>query len=620
MAHRQAIELIQIYENIEGSRTYRFAIAGGTRLGDHIVDAVSVKAMGHAVAIQAVLLERNASDYRPETAIISVSMSRDIRCFKIAIQGIGSRHVSFFAIRKMIKARDATMVNPGIDERYHAWIAEDELAMDHPSPDDIALLSHKPLFSVIVPAFNTPEPYLRAMIGSMLAQTYRDWELVLVNASPTNESMQQTIRELTDPRIKVVELDKNKGIADNTNAGIAASRGDYICFLDHDDLLSPHALAEYATAISQDPSIDLLYCDEDSISADGTKRFSPRFKPDLNIDLLASHNYVCHFLSVSRRILDAIEPYNDRVDGAQDYDLTFKAIDAGGKSKHIPKILYHWRNHEGSTNGGIIEAKPYIEAASMLVIEDHFRRKGISCTVSPTAIPCVFEATLSPQTDKVVSLPMPASIARDGMEYAEHINSQLSRTTTGSALILDSSLAATTDELAPLLNWLQRSDVGIVAPKLFYRDGLIQHAGVCIREDGTLGHLNQGFTGSMGGGYNGTAEATCDHSAVDPACLAFRLEDFHRVGGLATDYNTPIAAVADLCFRIRALGKNILVDPQTCATIEAPVFWPNRIPSWERAESADIKLLWKRWGAPFRQDVLSNPNVSLANSYFQLRL
>lgn len=619
MANRRAIELIQIYENIGDSRTYRFAIAGGTRLGGNIIDAVSVKTRGRAVAIRTALLERDAHGYQPETAIISVSIPRNIRCFRIAIEGIGSRLISFLAIRQMIKDRDALMVNPGIDERYHSWIAKNEFTMDHPSPDDLARLASDPLFSIIVPVFDTPEPYLQAMISSVLAQTYPDWELVLVNASPKNQSMQQTLDAITDPRIIVVKLDENKGIANNTNAGIIASHGDYLCFLDHDDLLSPHALAEYAAAISRDPDVDLLYCDEDSISADGTRRFSPRFKPDLNIDLLASHNYICHFLSVSRRIFNTIEPYDDQVDGAQDYDLTFKVIDASGKVKHVPKILYHWRNHEGSTNGGVVEAKPYIEAASMLVIKDHFRRRGLNCTVSPTDIPCVFETTLSPHTDKAVILPIPSSYDSSGTEYATYINARLSKADAKFALILDSSIAATADELTPLLNWLQRSDVGIVAPKLFYRDGLIQHAGICVHEDGTLGHLNQGFTGSMGGGYNGTAEATCDYSAVGPACLAFRLEDFDHVGGFATDYSTPTATVADFCFRIRTLNKNILVDPQVCAAIEAPVFWPGRIPSWERADSADIELLWKRWDGPFRQDILSNPNVSLANSYFQLK-
>lgn len=620
MVGKHVIELIQVYENTGDSRTYRFAIRGGARLGDAIAESVSVKAMGRTATAQTILLERDASDYQPGTAIISISMPRSIRCFKVAVQGIGSRHISFFLIRKMVRARDALMVNPSIDERYHLWIEKNESPASYSSPDDASSSPHRPLFSIVVPLFNTPEPYLRAMIGSVLEQTYRDWELVLVNASPENEGMHQIIGELASPQVEVVELSENKGIAENTNAGIAASHGDYLCFLDHDDLLSPHALAEYATAISQDPGIDLLYCDEDSISADGTERFSPRFKPDLNIDLLASHNYVCHFLAVSRRILDAIEPYDRKVDGAQDYDLTFKAIDAGGRAKHIPKILYHWRNHEGSTNGGIVEAKPYIEAASMLVIEEHFERTGIDCTVRPTAIPCVFETAPLSHPDTATIISIPSSASRNGTAYATYINEQLAQADTGFALILDSSVDAAVDELAPLLSWLQRDDVGIAAPKLFYRDGLIQHAGVCVREDGTLGHLNQGFTGSMGGGYNGTAEAICDYSAVDPLCLAFRIEDFHRAGGFATDYSTPTAAAADLCFRIRALGRNVLVDPQINATVEAPVFWPDRIPSWERADSSDIQLLWERWDGPFRQDVLANPNISLARSYFQLKL
>lgn len=85
-------------------------------------------------------------------------------------------------------------------------------------------------------------------------------------------------------------------IAENTNAAMEAATGDFIVFADHDDEMTPDALFQCVKALNENPEIEVLYSDEDKMSMDGHKFFQPHFKPDFNIDLLCTVNYICHLL------------------------------------------------------------------------------------------------------------------------------------------------------------------------------------------------------------------------------------------------------------------------------------------------------------------------------------
>ncbi|WP_165251908.1 glycosyltransferase [Adlercreutzia sp. ZJ304] len=616
MKHSSKIELIQVFEKENDSRCYRFCVSNGAKLGTEIIEAVRISRYEMHIDAQIVLLEQIEEGQYADAAVISVTIPAKIKSFKISISGIGSEKISSKLIDEIIAQRDSMMVNPGIDGLYQKWIQINEQPDSFVSIERLSKLAHQPLFSIVVPLFNTPEEYFKQMINSVLAQTYQNWELILVNASPENTSLCSALNNLNDKRIEIIALNENLGISENTNVGIAIAQGDYICFLDHDDTLSPYALAEYAAAINENPNIDLLYCDEDNISGDTSMRFAPWFKPDLNTDLLASHNYICHFLTISRKILNKVEPYKKDVDGAQDYDLTLKVVDAGGIVKHIPKILYHWRQHEGSTNGGSVKAKPYIEKASKIVLQTHYTRHNLPSSISTTDIPCVFRTNFPASNTNISIIKTRANFR--GQQYAQSINQQAQNTKNELIAVICDTVQIKAESVRSLSCWFCRNDIGIASPKMLYADGLIQHAGLCIRENKTIGHLNQGFINNMGGGYNGTAEAICDFSAVDPACMMFRTEDFLEVGGFATDYENALIAAVDFCFRIRSLNKLVLVDPDSKAINRAPVFWANRIPPWEQPDNSDLQLLWSRWGKEFQQDVLANPNVSLAESYFHL--
>lgn len=217
-------------------------------------------------------------------------------------------------------------------------------------------------FSILVPVYETKEVYLRELIDSVLAQTYKEFELILADAGKSGRA-EQIAASYKDERIVYKKLEKNGGISENTNQALKAAAGDYIGLLDHDDILTKDALFEMAKAIEEGKQagreILMLYSDEDKCNGEGTLFFEPHKKPDFNLDLLMSNNYICHFLVMKTEFMKSIG-FRKEYDGAQDYDLVLRAVERLLKKHgykvtkeemvyHIPKVLYHWRCHEDST-------------------------------------------------------------------------------------------------------------------------------------------------------------------------------------------------------------------------------------------------------------------------------
>ena len=156
---------------------------------------------------------------------------------------------------------------------------------------------YSPLISIAVPAYQTPVEFLRQMIESLIVQTYSNWELCIVNASPDNEEMQKVLAEYSagDSQVRFCNLKENLGIAENTNRAFAMAKGEFVGLLDHDDLLAPNALYEIVKILQDHPQADALYTDEDKVTTELDEHFQPHLKPDFNLDLLRSNNYICHF-------------------------------------------------------------------------------------------------------------------------------------------------------------------------------------------------------------------------------------------------------------------------------------------------------------------------------------
>lgn len=250
-------------------------------------------------------------------------------------------------------------------------------------------LSYQPLISILVPAYETDESFLRQMIDSVSRQSYDKWELVLADASPSDK-VRRVVDTYSDSRIVYVTVKENKGISDNTNAALKVAKGDYIGLLDHDDLLEEHALLAVANEL-QNQKVDMVYTDEDKISFDLSTWFEPNFKLDFNLDLLLSNNYICHF-TVIRSSLMKVLAFRREYDGAQDYDMFLRTVLAIEENrsdfdgtycfpgdylkehiKHVPYVLYHWRAHSASTADNP-ESKRYAYDAGREALADFVRK------------------------------------------------------------------------------------------------------------------------------------------------------------------------------------------------------------------------------------------------------
>lgn len=255
---------------------------------------------------------------------------------------------------------------------YNTWVRENEERCYVKGA-----LKHEPLISIVVPAYNPEPSHYLSMVYSVVNQHYDNWELVVVNASDDKRSKQQIAQSADiDARIKVVTPDKNRGIAANTNLGLQHCHGDYIAFLDHDDLLQICALHSIAyTATKTDAGI--IYSDEDKIKDDDSMFFQPFFKPQWSPDLFENVNYINHLTVVKKEHVDKVNGLRPKFDGAQDYDFLLRVIDiCDPKIEHISRILYHWRAAKSSTANDF-STKQYVLKAGETALQEHLKRQNI---------------------------------------------------------------------------------------------------------------------------------------------------------------------------------------------------------------------------------------------------
>lgn len=232
--------------------------------------------------------------------------------------------------------------------------------------------------SILVPLYNTPENFLREMIGSVQWQTYQNWELCLADGSDdAHTEVGRICKEYADADKRIVyrKLEKNEGISGNTNECLKMATGEYIGLFDHDDVLHPCVLFEYVKAINEQGA-DYLYCDETTFK-DGCidNMITLHFKPDYAIDNLRANNYICHFSCFKKELLEGMELFRKQFDGSQDHDMILRLTDKAQKVVHIPKLLYYWRSHAGSVASDI-SAKSYAIEAARGAVADHLRSHG----------------------------------------------------------------------------------------------------------------------------------------------------------------------------------------------------------------------------------------------------
>lgn len=245
-------------------------------------------------------------------------------------------------------------------------------------------------FSILVPAYETKPEYLKALIESVLSQTYGNWELIIADAGSSGD-VAHTVQRYEDKRIVYVKLPKNGGISENSNAALKYCSKEYVGLLDHDDILCTNALYENAVKIEEakkkNVTLQMLYSDEDKTDGENTRFFEPNIKPGFNFDLILSNNYICHFLVIRTGLIKELG-FRKEFDGAQDHDLVLRVVsrlkalgtDYEKEIMHISKVLYHWRCHEQSTAANPM-SKRYAYEAGKRAVESFLEREGVCATV-----------------------------------------------------------------------------------------------------------------------------------------------------------------------------------------------------------------------------------------------
>lgn len=455
--------------------------------------------------------------------------------------------------------------NASVDKNYPAWLQKRREALSSkPAPSD------GPLMSIVTPAYKTPPTFLRKMIDSIISQSYGNWELVIVNASPDDEDMQRVFNEYADRRIKVIETPENLGITGNTNLGLAHCTGDYVSFYDHDDTVEPYALAEYVRRINgSDVKPGLLYCDEDNIDENDVPSL-PLLKPDYNEDFLLSNNYIIHWLTVRHDLLKKIELSGKDVEGAQDYDMTFKIAELNQPIVHIPEVLYHWRIHSGSTAGNPAQ-KSYAQDAGAKAIQDHLSRLGMEGEVARGKAFFTYVASFKPSSPlpkiNVFCDGTPADITQTALRA---YNDTAAADDIGSkrlALIITPDHCLELDDLLTLARHALRNDVFSVSPRVIRVDGLFDYANSIVAPNGTVTKLLT-LLPSQDGGYVGRSERPMGAVVGNPECCLVRMDvaaDLEIGHGISD-----IKSMLDAFVTAWSAGKRNLYMPYATAYLRTP--------------------------------------------------
>jgi len=383
------------------------------------------------------------------------------------------------------------------ETRYQRWRRDIEPARLAAEGVTDELIASGPRFSVIVPVFNTPPAMLRACIESVLAQTYPKWTLLLVDDASTLAETTAALDAYAprDDRIVVVHRSAQGGVAAATSDGLRAAEGDFIALLDHDDELSPHALAAMARRIIEQPDVDVLYSDEDKIDEQG-RRHTPVFKPAFSPHHLFTSNYICHLLVVRTELVRNVGGVRGEYNGAQDYDLVLRCTEETHRIAHVPLVLYHWRTHADSTSGAG-RAKPWAAEAGRRALRDFMQRQGIDAAVEHSPF------LLSYHVRPTVTCDDQVDVVRTGADGSIDLSALQRRETSGASrwilFLSPEVMEVGPDDAQRLIEAAKMPDAGPVGGVVLTRDGRIDDAGWLVDGQGQARGRYRGASASHPG-------------------------------------------------------------------------------------------------------------------------
>lgn len=618
-------------------------------------------------------------------SVLSQDVKYSVRVFREALAA--GKGVSM-ALRQALHAnaaQEAAVVTAEVTDHapkafdprdYKEWVRRYD-TLDSASLEQLrreaASMANGPLVSVVMPTYNANLDWLGQAIKSVREQLYPRWELCIADDASTDPEVRPFLEQwmAEDPRIKVTFRDTNGHISAATNSALALASGDWITFLDHDDVLPAHALLYMVKAIARNPDARLLYSDEDKLDEHG-KRYDPYFKCDWNPDLFYSHNLVTHLAFYRGDLMREVGGLREAYAGAQDYDLVLRVIEKvkADQIVHLPFILYHWRAHAGSTATADLNIKPYAMLAGERALNDHYRRMGINARAQfighgyrarhrlPKPAPKV--SIIIPTRNAVDLVRTCVESIRDKSTYKNYeillmdngsddpealayfaeqaqtpnfrvirddspfsysaINNLGASQATGDVLcFLNNDIEVIShDWLEELVSQACRPGIGAVGAKLLYPNTTIQHAGVVLGIGGWAGHAHKGFS-LYAHGYVGRASLASNFSAVTGACMAVQKKHFDQVGGF-DDVNLKVACNdVDLCLRFAEMGLRNLFTPHALLFHhESATRGYEDTPEKKARFQKEVDYMWKRWPRMMASDPAYSTNHTLDHEDFGL--
>ncbi|MDP9005264.1 MAG: glycosyltransferase family 2 protein [Verrucomicrobiota bacterium] len=544
---------------------------------------------------------------------------------------------------------------------YHSWIQKRRVQSGELGAlrEQGKAFAYQPCISIITPVFNTPVAWLRECVESVLAQTYEKWELLLIDDDSTDLETLRCLNELAtrDSRIVLAKDGKRGGISAASNRGLSLTEGDWVAFLDHDDVLEPDALFQNVKWLQDHPDADLIYSDEDKLTEEGFD--SPIFKPDWSPDYFLSCNYLCHLTLVRRVLIKQVGGFRSEFDGAQDYDLFLRITEQTDRIHHIPRVLYHWRRSLNSTADNI-RRKPGSLETGRLALEGHLERtqepghvtvdwrthaywikreltetKKISIIIPVRDRVDLLDRCLESLTSKTRYAPYEIVVVDNDSQSEEarayfagfkhrllHYsgpfnfsavnNFAVEQTDSPWLLFLNNDTEVIEgDWLNTMAEHVQRPEVGAVGPRLLYPDETVQHAGIVVGVGGIAEHAFRGFPAEAPGVCR-QLQVTRNYSSVTGACLLTRRDVFDEVGGFDEERLPVTFNDVDLCLKMRRAGYLIVYTPF------AKLYHHESGTRRRTVEPLETEVMRERWPEVLKRDPYYNPNLSRERADFSL--
>lgn len=557
----------------------------------------------------------------------------------------------------------------GRTKAYSLWLKKESERIKekvNSAPQEIAGFSYRPLISIVMPVWNTQAAYLEKTIESVLNQAYQLWELCIANDASSEPHLLKVLNKYQekDTRLKIISLSDRGSIVKASNAALGLATGEFVGFLDPEDVLAPHALLEFVKLLNEEPDINIVYSDEDRLIEEDT-RVEPFFKPDWSPHLLLSMNYIGYFIVVRRQLVEELDILMKDINESWNYDFLLLLSERTTRIAHLPEILYHRRITTPGLVSDLTESKAKNSNNDVGVLKAAIKRRGIKGNVVQTGTGCYrvkyhihgepLVSIIIPTRDNVDLLRRCMNSIRDKSTYHNYeiivvdngsikmetksyfqeimqlencrvacfsqkfnyskINNFASRQAAGDYLLFlnNDTEVITSDWIEEMLSYCQRPEIGAIGVKLLFPDNSIQHGGIVVGMKGVAGHVLYGHLDGTSG-YKDLDKVIRNCSAVTAACLMMRKNVFEEVDGFDEELDVAYNDV-DLCLKVIEKGYFIVWTPH------AVLYHYESASRGQYQPDSNIQYFRRKWKKFFDLgDPFYNPNLALNYSDFRINV